>query len=663
MPLSFLVVYGGWLWPIVGVVLAVATYLIVRRLQRERLPSAPGPESEPVPRVRRRAPRWLPTPVIAAAVMAMLYVFVVWRIGAALVTGDAHDSYEPSNDPSVAKRLAWAAATPMRKTALEQLWVELAPATRHPGVLAARARLLELIGGHCERLAQLYFEVSHYEEALAHAKRCEQTEEMLELVEQANLGLARFDDAAAALERRAAMSASKHSWTMDELAVLAMGRHWKALESAATSAVAGHTQSSGFADAMSCVALIARYHGGDASALGELRTRPFEGARGLCRMFAADATGSLADLQVLTAFPLEPSDLATQNAGDPPAGDVAAAYTRFLDETTGKTAPTPPYSLAPSLRTNDMKYDSGQPESWRGQGGDLDELRLLVLATHAPGEPLDLIAAQVHVDVDYAWMWGAATTTSRAGMRVRAARALWGYRASGSDTATALVPLLYTAGGLYTMMGEHARADAHLVAAMDLERSLALSPYGLDSAHGHASLATMLALLRRGDVDRADAILKRVSSTKLYREPISSHYDMFDELVVAAGGDFHGIAKLASRYPESQRAAIDQALAGDGRGLAQLSFRDASNIAVALPFLFRHVKNRSVLYELVRTYPQNASSPRSWFVELCNHLHLADAAGDEDSMRQLRARVAAYFEVFTAADTSLVLDVLDTLDS
>ncbi len=654
MELSFLVVYGGWLWPVVGVALVAATYVIVRRRQRGSKVAAPT-----------RLVSRVPTPVIAAVMMAMLYGFGLWGIGTALVSDDPIDQYEPSNDPSVASRLAWAAATPMRKTALEQLWVELAPATRQPGVVAARVQLLDLMGGHCERAAQLLLEVSHYEEALARAKRCEQTADVLELVEEANLGLARFPDAASALERRADLLAGKHAWTMDELAVLAMARHWKALERAATS-VAAVQKPSPFGDALECVALIARYRGGDAGALGELRARPFDGARGLCRMFAADTTGSLADLQALTAFPLEPSDLVTKDSGDPPAGDAAAAYTRFLDESTGKTPPAPPYSLAPSADTEAVARDVHGPESWRGpnlegQGDHLEELRLLVLATHAPGEPLDLLYPTLNTHVDYLSLSGDGPLLDPIGMRVRAARALWPYHATGIDTANALVPLLYTAAELDTMMGEHARADAHIAAAIDLERSLGLQPYELDSAHGNASLATMTALLRRGDVDRADAILKRVSSTTIYHDPISSHYDMFDDVVAAARGDHDAMEKVASRNLEPQRAAIDQALAGDGRGLAQLSLEGVSHLRIALPFLFRHVKDRSVLRDLVRTTPQSAYSPRSAFEQLCMQLHLADAAADEDTVRQLRARVAAYIEAYTAADTALVLDVLTML--
>ena len=652
MELSFLVVYGGWLWPVVGVALVAATYLTARRRQ--------------VAAPRRQVSR-VPTPIIAAVLMAMLYGFGLWGIGTALVSDDPIDQYEPSNDPSVARRLAWAAATPMRKTALEQLWVELAPATRQPGVLAARIRLLDLMGGHCERAAQLLLEVSHHEEALARAKRCAQTDDMLELVANANLGLARFADAATALERRADIAAGKHRWTMDELAVLAMARHWKALDRAATS-VAAAQKPSPFGDALECVALIARYRGGDASALGALRSRPFDGARGVCRMFAADATGSLADLQALTAFPLEPSDLVTKDSGDPPAGDAAAAYTRFLDESTGKTPPAPPYSLAPSADTDAVARDVHGPESWRGpnlegQDDDLEELRLLVLATHAPGEPLDLLYPTLYAHLDYLWTAGATTLLDPIGMRVRAARALWPYRATGIDTANALVPLLYTAAELDTMMGEHARADAHIAAAIDLERSRGLLLHDLDAAHANASLATMTALLRRGDADRAGEILKRVSATTLYRDPISSHYELFDDIVDAARGDQRAISKLASRNLEPQRAAIDQALAGDGRGLAQLSLDGVSHIGIALPLLFRHVKDRSVLRDLVRTYPQSAYSPRSSFEQLSKQLHLADAAADDDTVRQLHGRVAAYFEAFTAADTALVLDVLTMLES
>lgn len=661
MELPFLVVHGGWLWPVVGVVLvAGVAWGVHRRVRRRATTVIDNPLARSMQ--ARRFFSAIPAPVLAAVVTGFVYYFALLWIGDALVT-DEIDGYEPSGDPDVASRLAWGAATPERETALKQLYIELAPRTRQPGVLAARMEILRILGDRCERIVYVLSLASQHEAAIAEAKQCEPSVELFETVAESNLALARFADAATALARAHEVSGGKRPWTADDLAVLVMARDWKRLADVA-SKLAAAAAGSPSGDVRECLALIARHRGGDPKALAELRARPLAGGKAICRLFAADATGALEDLQVLTAFPLEPADLAAGAEPLPATGDVAAAYRRFLAETSGTVPPAPPYTLAPSQVPADVGADLRGPASWRGEGDgqpdDLEALRMLVLATHAPGEPLNLVYPRLDGELDQDIFFGSMGADGSLGMRVRALRALWPHRAKGKDTADAIVPLLYSAADARLRIGDQVRADALLVAAIDLQRSLQLAPYAQHDAHEDASLATIVSLLRRGDHATAAAIHAEVGRTKIADRKIDTRY-LVAELIAAARGDLHAIQKLAPLNIEKQTPAIEQALAGDGRGLASLPFEGVGNLRRAMPFLFRYVKDPAPLVTLVRTWSALERTPWGWIEELGMQLHLAEAARDEVTVRSLRERARAYYEAMTAADTALILGVVDAL--
>lgn len=646
MELPFLVVHGGWLWPVVGVVLVAATYLVVRRL----LGPAPKTDNDMARRMRsRRLMSVVPTPVIAATMMGFIYFAAMCGVGDAFVSEDSSTS-----------RLAFAAATPKRREALVELEKAYAPRTRQKGVLEARVEVLRMLDDKCDDIVWLYSSYSRHEQAIAQAKKCTATEAVMNTVVDSNLALARFADAAKAIEREIAISGGKRRWDDSDLPTLVLARDWALLERAAL-AMATEAGGSDAAEALTCVAIAARYRGGNAAALAELRARPLTGGKSLCRLLAADATGAVEDLQALSAFPLDLANHGpTPDASEPTGGDLPGAIGSFIAEPAGKA----PYSLAPSAFTEAIQADTRGPAAWRGEKStDLEELRLLVLATHAPRESRNLMYPDLRSSVAFTVLYQD-SNREQLGMRMRAARTLWPHRASGSDTAQALMPMLYTVGQTYAVLGDHARATAYLAEAIALDRSLASSDYDRVKVLERAGIAAVSALVRKGDYKAAKTLLDQLVAMPVLdneRPYISEHVKNY---VGAALGEKKGIRENAGLNTESQRPAIEKALAGDGSGLAALADDALSNIRHSLPLLMRYVKDGSVLRQIVRSEPIGwSSSPLDTFGAIGRHLHLAEAARDEETVKTLRARLDAYMEAITAKDTAMLLAAIGTIDA